>query len=440
MSSDEQGLFVAHDCSNAVGRTLGEYNIAVSGDGVNASLTLKVIPPKKSLETSGMSHSGGDFSAVVTGVGNLLAWGSNDNRVLGQGIESSRLPYSSLPLLVKDRSGNGMLSNVVAASTGSNTVLALTENGTVLTWGSASALPKNVLNPSGTAELTHIVQVSVGGVDNATALTDAGTVLSWGYYTGQGTDARKLFPDYVLDPDAKKPLSEIVAVSTGNDFALALGSNGKVYSWGGKVTVPHIIKRASDGAELTGIVAISAGYNFSLALTSDGQIYAWGENAWGQIGQNVLYGNYPQAVIVKGIDALGTLNGIVAVSAGYSHALALDSKGNVLSWGNVTNGMLGEGANGAYKSRYVPGYVVGPDSTGKLGGIVAISAGAEHSMALSNDGTVYMWGAGYAGALGQGGTATFDRHFPVPLKNVTGSDILNLSPIIISNPTEQRNH
>jgi alpha-tubulin suppressor-like RCC1 family protein len=440
VSSNEENFSIARDCSSAVGRKLGAYQVAVSGDGVSASLTLQVIPAKKPFDTSGMSNSGGDFSAVVSPNGNVLMWGSNDNGVLGQGINSSSLSYSSLPLFVKDRSGKGILKNVVAASTGSKNVMALTEEGTVLQWGSGASLPINVPNSSGTADLSNIVQVSLGGEENVAALTDTGMVLSWGYYTGQGTSAAKRFPDYVLDPDGKSLLSGIVAVSTGNSFALALGSNGKVYSWGGNTTLPRTIKRASDGAELTGIVKITAGYNFGFALTSGGQVYTWGDNAWGQLGQNVVYGDYPRAVMVKGVDGAEVLSDVVMISAGYAHTLALDSNGRVLSWGNGTGGKLGEGANGTRKSPYVPSYVVGTDSTGKLSSIVAISAGVDHSMALASDGTVSMWGEGNAGALGQGGTSLSGRRFPVPLKDATGTGILNLSPVSLTYPLRQGSH
>jgi alpha-tubulin suppressor-like RCC1 family protein len=289
-------------------------------------------------------------------------------------------------------------------------------------------------------DLSHIVQISLGGTGNQSALTDAGTVMSWGYYTGQGTDEFRRFPNYVLAPDGQSPLTGIIAVSTGNSFALALGSNGKVYSWGANAKLPHTIKRATDGAEVTNVVAISAGSNFALALTSDGVIYAWGDNSWGQLGQNAALNDYPGAVLVKGIDGIGVLSGIVMVSAGYGHALALDSKGQVLSWGNTTGGLLAEGANGTRKSPYAPDYVVGPDSTGKLDRIVAVSAGKAHSMALSNDGYVYMWGEGYAGALGQGGTSTPDRHFPVLLRDTTGTDRLNLSPLTFYYPLQWSSH
>jgi alpha-tubulin suppressor-like RCC1 family protein len=439
-SQDEQKLVIARDCRTAVGKTLGTYPITVSGDGISASLTLQVIPPKKPFDTSGMSRSGGDYSVVVTPTGNVLAWGSNGNAVLGQGVDSSRLKHSSLPLLVKDHSGKGILNNVVAASTGSTNIMALTEDGTVLQWGSGAALPVNIPNSSGTADLSHVVQISRGGDNNATVLTDTGMVLSWGSYTGQGSEASRRFPGYVLDTDGKSPLNGIIAISSGSDFALALGSNGKVYSWGIKATVPQTIKRASDGAELTGIVAIAAGSDFALAVNSEGQVYAWGDNAWGQLGQNVLYGTYSQAALVKGIGGTGILSGIVKVSAGYGHALALDASGQVLSWGNTTGGRLGEGANGIRKSPYVPDYVVGPDSTGKLSGILTIAAGAEHSMALSKNGNIYMWGDGFAGALGQGGTNASERRFPVPLMNTAGSGALDLSPITAYDLLQQGSH
>ncbi len=60
--------------------------------------------------------------------------------------------------------------------------------------------------------------------------------------------------------------------------SVALLSNGTVHSWGwnnsGQIARPP--------ASLTDVIAISAGEQHTLALRSNGTVYAWGSNAFGQ--------------------------------------------------------------------------------------------------------------------------------------------------------------
>ncbi len=70
-------------------------------------------------------------------------------------------------------------------------------------------------------------------------------------------------------------LTDVVAVSAGFGFILALRANGTVVSWG---TTPaaHVPPGLSD------VVAISAGSSHAVALRSDGTVVAWGDNSSGQ--------------------------------------------------------------------------------------------------------------------------------------------------------------
>jgi alpha-tubulin suppressor-like RCC1 family protein len=449
-STDEQKLSISSDCHTVSGRALGSYSVNVSGDGVTASLALKVIPPRRLFATGPEPDSA---NGIVTSDGKLLVWGRNNYGVLGQGVGSQTLGSSSLPLFVKNEAGTAPLANIVSAAVGEDHAIALTEDGTALIWGDmydvgfgyqSSSLPKAVLDSTGSGRLSKIVQVGIGD-SNAAALTETGNVYSWGYYHGQGVAGLKSFPNYVLDPNGKDPLSNIVSISVGWNFTLALGSNGKVYAWGwndrgqtgrGSTDNPEVMPATvqlatTDHAELTNVVAISAGYNFALALTADGTVYAWGSNDYGQIGQNsTQYGYWVRAVPVKDSSGLDVLRNIVMVSAGGRHALALDATGHVYSWGHAVDGELGDGANRPAQNQSLkPIPVVGPGSTLTLGGIVSIQAGNNHSLAASRDGTLYAFGDGFGGTLGQGGTSTSDVAYPVPVKNLAGTGNLSLAPL-----------
>src|SRR3569623_1181523 len=94
-----------------------------------------------------------------------------------------------------------------------------------------------------------------------------------------------------------------------------------------------------------------------------------------------------------------TLNGldhVIAIAAGANHSLAITADGSVWSWGGNSSGQVGDGTN---VNRAAPVRVE------VLGGCVAIAAGKLHSMALAADGTVWNWGCNYSGQLGNGTTA-----------------------------------
>lgn len=459
-SADTVALTVAADCSSVTGHRLGQQTIMVSGGGVSANTSVKVIPQAQPLGTQGPTKSS---NTVVTPAGRVLAWGQNYDGVLGQGKTYSQLATLSLPTPVKDQSGLDELSGIVAVSVGDGaSALALTEDGEVWSWGASSALgrtanngdalPGRVRNAADNGSLSHVVAVSVGD-DNALALADDGTVYSWGGYSGQeGGSSSKSVPGQIRGVGGVGVLSNVVAISTGWNWSAALTADGKVVTWGyngdartgqglttSSVDVPGYVLRDSDGAAIADIVAISAGYNFGLALTSAGQVYGWGDNSYGQIGQNTSSGVHARAVLVKGVDGSGQLGNIKMVAAGGWHALALDQDGDVWSWGRGVDGQLGDGPNRPTRNEWLlPRAVVSQLGTGRLADIDAIAAGYDFSLALTHDGSLLIWGNGYSGKLGQGGTSTTSLAVPTPVKDTAGTGMLSLAPTNVwPNPTRR---
>ena len=95
-----------------------------------------------------------------------------------------------------------------------------------------------------------------------------------------------------------------------------------------------------------------------------------------------------------------------AISTGHYHSLALKNDGRLWVWGNNIYGQLGDAPT---IGRSTPAPVSG------LTDVVAISGGSYHSLALKSDGTVLAWGRNSYGQLGDGSTT--NRTTPV---QVTG--------------------
>lgn len=131
----------------------------------------------------------------------------------------------------------------------------------------------------------------------------------------------------------------------------------------------------------------SQGKSHTLTLTQDGKVWALGTNDFGQLGNGTFESEAIEPKVIRGLD------GIIAVSTGINHSVALKNDGTVWTWGYNGFGQLG---NGTLQNSAVPHQVAG------LSNVKAIASGSSHIVALKNDGTVWSWGANHSGQVGNG--------------------------------------
>jgi alpha-tubulin suppressor-like RCC1 family protein len=81
--------------------------------------------------------------------------------------------------------------------------------------------------------------------------------------------------------------------------------------------------------------------------------------------------------------SVSSLSNIVAIDGGASHSIALDSSGDVYTFGYNAYGQIGDGTTTQRTS---------PVQVTALSNILAIAAGADHNLALDASGVVYSWG------------------------------------------------
>lgn len=257
-------------------------------------------------------------------------------------------------------------------------------------------------------------EVSSGGAHNLAIATD-GNCYAWGnnsfgqlgdvssdYRTVPTRVARGEIPDSVV----------VLHVAAGGTHSLALASNGKIYAWGandfGQSGSDEHLNRALPREVPVGaipsnarIIQIAAGWRHSLALASDGAVYAWGENSAGQLGDGSVNSTGTP------VASIGGTTFFTRIAGGRSHSLAIDSNGTVHAWGANNFGQLGDDTR-------IPHRLPEPiHDAALLGPARLISAGWNHSLALTEDGHVFSWGSNSEGQLGDG--TVQDRLLPVPV-------------------------
>ncbi|MGV3588844.1 MAG: T9SS type A sorting domain-containing protein [Adhaeribacter sp.] len=149
-------------------------------------------------------------------------------------------------------------------------------------------------------------------------------------------------------------------------------------------------------AGLSGITAIAVGLSHSLALKSDGSVYAWGFGGDGQLGTGIFNDKYE--AFSSSTPLLVGISEVIAISAGSNHSLALTSDGTVYFWGASVTAV--------------------PLKVNTLTEVAAIASGYNHFIALKSDGTVYTWGSNDAGELGNG--TNISSQVPVKVINLSG--------------------
>ena len=157
--------------------------------------------------------------------------------------------------------------------------------------------------------------------------------------------------------------TNLVALSAGCYFVLALRANGGIAGWG-----DNRYDQLGVSSSATNIVALAAGYFHSLALRADGRVVAWGYNSFNQT------------------DVPESASNAIAIAAGYRHSLALKADGTIVAWGYNLHGQTS-----------VPSSATN---------VVAIAAGEEYSLALKADGTIVAWGENVHGQTSVPSSAT----------------------------------
>jgi len=248
--------------------------------------------------------------------------------------------------------------------------VALTDTGQVFSWGINSGqlgrgysdqthipLPKLVRNLSSSC----VVQVACGS-HHTLALTDNGSLYSWGM-NGQGQLGIGAFSSKCDSPQLISSLAAVPirCISCGSSSSYVVTKSGALFSWGS-----NSYGQLGNGDEKNRffptqckslrnqrVVHVTSGNEHTAVLTQDGGVFTFGCGLQGQLGQN---STKPDLLPRKVFELMGSV--VTQLAAGHSHTLAyVASSGRLYSFGCGSSGQLGTGSD---STRLSPSLVRGP--------------------------------------------------------------------------------
>jgi len=369
----------------------GDNQYGQLGNGATTTNSQPAPVPGLTVGTTAIAAGSGYTCSIVDGA--AKCWGANDSGQLGENSTND----SSSPTQVA-----GLTSGVTGIAVGASHTCATTSAGAALCWGTnqSGRLGTTGGDSSSPVQVTGLSSgvsaVSVGS-GHTCAIAGGGAAKCWGDnqygQLGDGTTTSRDTPVPVTGLD-----SGVVAISAGYDHTCGITSGGAAKCWGSNqygqlgdgTTTNSNTPVAVTGLD-SGVIAISAGEWYTCAITSGGAAKCWGSNQYGQLGDGTTT-NSSAPVQVAG---LGSSTAVIAASVSYlvrGHTCAVTSSGAVKCWGDNHLGQLGDGTT---TSRYTPVGVTHLDS-----GVVAVSAGAGHTCAITSAGSAECWGSNSYGQLG----------------------------------------
>ncbi|GMH41965.1 hypothetical protein BSKO_09884 [Bryopsis sp. KO-2023] len=163
------------------------------------------------------------------------------------------------------------------------------------------------------------------------------------------------------------------------------------------------------------VLDVAAGGMHSVAVTEEGQVWSWGVNDEGALGRLTSGRAWEESGM--SMDEAGDptqpgrvslprgIGRVLQVSAGDDHTLLLTDEGTVWGFGSFRNGSGIMGFSPGVEHQLTPVKVYHPASPAKRA--VKVSSGSNHAAILLMDGTVMTWGDGEQGQLGRLGPRAF---------------------------------
>ena len=341
----------------------------------------------------------------------LWLWGANGVFVGGDGqLGDNSITHRSSPVQTVAGGTNWKL-----VSSGNYHTAAIKTDGRLWLWGRNSygqlGDGSSIVHRSSPIQTvaggTNWKQVSGGQTHTAAIKTD-GTLWSWGRgHLGQlGNNATTNRSSPVQTVSGGTNWKQM---ASGFSFTAAIKTDGTLWTWGNN-NRGHLGDNTRDNKS-SPVQTVSGGTNWKLvacgfyhtaAIKTDGTLWLWGRNTAGQLGDNTRDDKSSPVQTVAG----GTNWKQVAIAGGFvldGNTAAIKTDGTLWLWGNNPEGRLGDNTRDNKSS---PVQTVAGGTNWKQ-----VACGRSYAAAIKTDGTLWLWGRGSEGQLGD--NTQVDKSSPI---------------------------
>ena len=369
------------------------------------------------------ANSGGIVSMGLNGFGQLGL-----NTVSTTGVSTPTQIYNIGSTINRSSPVQlGTLSwNSVAAGLWST--VGITNNGVLYAWGDntyGQLGDGTTINKSYPVSIGDSGWTALGGQELATIALRGSALYAWGTNTygqlGQNDIVSRSSPVQIS--------GSYTNISLGGNSVYAIDSSSVLWAWGlntnGQlgIGVTSFGGMRSSPVQVGSFTSVTGGLYHALAEKSDGTLWAWGYGVWGALGISSII-SYSSPVQVGSYKILGAgtfaLTSGIKTSEGFAFMMGLNGSGQ-LGIGAVTN-----------RSSPTQVYATAPESSYRapvrigLSSWTYVAAGVSHTMAVKADNTLWAWGLGTSGQLGN--TSTVNRSSPVQVTVGTSNTFTKLAP------------
>ncbi|KAK1945324.1 Ultraviolet-B receptor UVR8 [Phytophthora citrophthora] len=399
---------------------------------------VKPCAPNRSSAKPNSVHSTGNSVECTEDEGDREVWscGQNSYGELGHGDTASRKSFERIQSLQH--------KEIVQIGAGNEHTMALTADGKVLTCGYND---NGQCGQGGTARVSHLSEVpklgdtgisqvhAYNGCEHTIFVSMDGRAATCGYnYRGQlghGTTSSESVPKLIRSLENK--VVRLVSCSYYHTvMACEEDGSGKplLYTFGrndyGQLghndsidrKVPQHVEALIDQQ----VISVACGQYHTTIVTATGKAFAFGKNDYGQLGLDSMENQLVPVQIRSGLDKYECLE----IRCGYYHTIVLCSGAHVFGFGRNDYGQLGLGRPNAsstsnlqlQQQRFSYARLI-EELEGK--DIVRFACGCYHTIAVSDNGVMYVFGRNNHGQLGTGDTN--ERVYPFPIDDFVGKRV-----------------
>ncbi len=371
---------------------------------------------------------GGNTTCVLRKGGSIWCWGNNGDGQFGKGTAVSSAVPSKGP----------HFDDFVFVSAGNAITCGIRSSGEAWCWGrgtsgglgnGANANSRVPVKVSNISNFSHLHAVNYQGV---CGVTKEGKGYCWGTENlgnfGNGaTSGIQNVPSEILN------VSDFVKINILSAYACGLRASGEISCWGvgthgalgtgnlSNTDVPAAVVNIDD------FVDMAATSNSGCGIRKSGEAWCWGINTDGQLGNGtgnnstipvkVTGGNFHKIIGSPGTGFYVAITDptVQNTAASTPNKISKTSQGgcfirpdeSLWCWGSDASGLLGNG--GADTNSTIP---VPVDNGGSALGWNYLASNL-HTCGIKTDGTLWCWGEGTDGKLGNGTSVSSNVPSPV---------------------------